>query len=305
MSPAPKDASGPVVGARSDMLVDTVAEIRSRIAAARSKPGSVIGFVPTMGFFHDGHISLMRAARAECSFVVVSAFVNPAQFGATEDFNTYPRDLDKDLSMAAGAGVDLIFAPPDSELYPEGFDTMVEPGKIAAELCGASRPGHFRGVATIVAKLFNVIGPDAAYFGQKDAQQVAVIKRMAADLNYNVKINVCPIVREPDGLAMSSRNTYLTDDEREQATVLYKSLSEAATAVAEGETRVARLRRQIKGKVGAEYLVDLEYIKIVDPGTLETVTEINGDVLAAIAAKVGRTRLIDNMILSSAGGENA
>ena len=288
-------------GSRSRMLTATIEDVRARVDAARSQAGAVVGLVPTMGFFHEGHLSLMRAARAECTFVVVSAFVNPIQFGATEDFNTYPRDLDKDLAAAAGEGVDLMFAPPEREMYQEGFDTMVTPGRISRDLCGASRPGHFRGVATVVAKLFNIIRPDLAYFGQKDAQQAAIIRRMAVDLNFDVGIRVCPIIREPGGLAMSSRNTYLSADEREQATVLYEALAQAAESVAAGETSVSRIRRQVKKQVGARFLVELEYIRIVDPETLEPVETVEREALAAIAAKVGRTRLIDNITLSPPG----
>ena len=302
----PSGASGSGTGdAPSVMVTQTIAEVRARVAEARTHPGAVIGFVPTMGFFHEGHLSLMRAARAECSLVVVSIFVNPVQFGATEDFNTYPRDLERDLAQVAGEGVDLLFAPPEEELYPDGFDTMVEPGKVAEGLCGSSRPGHFRGVATVVAKLLNIVRPDIAYLGQKDAQQVAVIRRMTKDLNLDAKIRVCPTVREKDGLAMSSRNTYLSEDERSQAPVLYQALSQAQAAVAGGETSVARLRKAMKRKIAEQYLVDLEYVKIVDPETMEPVTEIRDSALVAVAAGIGRTRLIDNVILSPAGGEYA
>ncbi|MCL6107040.1 MAG: pantoate--beta-alanine ligase [Actinobacteria bacterium] len=290
---------------RSRLLVSTAGELRRRVDEARIRPGAVIGLVPTMGFFHEGHLSLMRAARAECSYVIVSAFVNPIQFGATEDFNTYPRDLDRDLAVAAGEGVDLMFAPPEHEVYQPGFDTMVVPGKISEGLCGASRPGHFRGVATIVAKLFNIVKPDTAYFGQKDAQQVAVIRRMATDLNFDVAIRVCPTVREPGGLAMSSRNTYLSDEEREQAAVLFRALSAAKEAAASGETSVSRIRRKMKKMIGGEYLVDLEYVKIVNPVDLEPVEEVATEALVAVAARVGRTRLIDNMMLTPGGPDAA
>jgi pantoate--beta-alanine ligase len=275
------------------------------MAAVRAKAGATVGFVPTMGFFHEGHLSLMRAARDECDFVVISIFVNPIQFGTTEDINIYPRDLGRDLALAAREGVDLVFVPSEEEMYPAGFETMVEPGQTAADLCGATRPGHFRGVATVVAKLFNIIKPDMAYFGQKDAQQVAVIRRMIKDLNFDIKIKVCPIVREKDGLAMSSRNTYLSKEERGQASVLFQALSQAREAVAAGETNVSKIRRRIKRKIAEQYLVDLEYVKIVDPETMEPVEKIEGDVLVAVAARVGRARLIDNMTLSPAGGENA
>ncbi len=283
--------------------VRSIADVRASIAVARRQPDAVVGLVPTMGAFHEGHLSLMRAARSRCSFVAVSVFVNPIQFGGTDDFNTYPRDLDRDLAMAAGAGADLLFAPPDGEMYPPGFETAVEPGSIATGLCGASRPGHFRGVATVVAKLLNIFAPDIAFFGQKDAQQAAVIRRMATDLNFDVEVSVEPIVREGDGLAMSSRNTYLEPDERTQAVALFEALSQARDAVAAGETSVARLRRRMKRKIAEHYLVDLEYVKVVDPATMEPVSAVEGPVLAAVAARVGRTRLIDNMLLLPAGGD--
>ncbi len=291
------DSVTPVTVARS------IADVHAQLDAHR-KDGETAGLVPTMGFLHEGHLSLIRAARADCPLVVVSIFVNPIQFGGSEDFNTYPRDLGRDLKLAASAGAGVVFAPAEAELYPNGFDTMVVPGKIAEGLCGATRPGHFQGVATVIAKLFNIIQPSAAYFGQKDAQQVAVIKRTAADLNYNVRIRVCPTVREPDGLATSSRNSYLSEAERSQAPVLYEALMEAKAAVSAGQTGAAALRRQMKRKIAGKYLAELEYVKIVDPGTLEPVPEIKEDALAAVAARFGRARLIDNMILSP-GGENA
>ena len=289
-------------GPQATQLVRTIAAVREQVAAARLKPGALIGLVPTMGSFHEGHLSLMRAARSRCSFVAVSVFVNPVQFGGTEDFNTYPRDVDRDLAMAAGEGVDLLFAPPDSEMYPAGYQTFVVPGAIASGLCGASRPGHFRGVATVVTKLFNIFSPDVSFFGQKDAQQAAVIRQLAADLDLAVEVAVEPIVREGDGLAMSSRNVYLEGDERAQAAVLFQALSQAREAVAAGETGVARLRRQMKRKIGECFLVDLEYVKVVDPVTMQPVDAVEAPVLAAVAAKVGRTRLIDNMLLEPAGG---
>ncbi len=291
------EASEPLTVARS------IADIRARLEE-RLEKGGTAGLVPTMGFFHAGHLSLMRAAQGECPLVVVSIFVNPIQFGAGDDFNTYPRDLDRDLKLAAAAGADIVFAPTDTELYPAGFDTMVAPGKIAEGLCAAARPGHFQGVATVVAKLFNIIRPGAAFFGQKDAQQAAVIRRMVVDLNYNVRIRVCPTVREPDGLAMSSRNTYLSEAERSQAPVLYEALLEAKAAVSAGQRSTAALKRQMKRKIAGRYLAELEYVKIVDPNTLEPVAQINKNVLAAVAARFGRARLIDNMILSP-GGDNA
>ncbi len=275
----------------------TIAEARERIAAARGRQETPVGLVPTMGFFHEGHLSLIRDARKECGFVIVSIFVNPAQFSPSEDLGSYPRDEERDLSLAAEAGVDLVFIPAADEMYPDRFDTAVEPGAVAEGMCGRSRPGHFRGVATVVAKLFNIVRPDLAYFGQKDAQQAAVIKRMAADLDFGIGIRVCPIVRELDGLAMSSRNSYLNDEERAQAPALYQALLAARDAVAAGERDASRIRRRMRRDIGRNFLIEFEYARIVDPETLETVTAIDRPVLAAVAARVGRARLIDNLLI--------
>lgn len=281
----------------SPAVASTIADVRSRVAGFRKKRSARVGFVPTMGFFHEGHLSLMRAARSASGLVVVSIFVNPRQFGADEDLESYPRDFDRDLALAGAEGVDLVFTPSPEEMYPEGYETTIDAGSVAAGLCGQDRPGHFQAVATVVAKFFNIIRPDTAWFGQKDAQQVAVIKRMAQDLDYDVEIGVCPIAREDDGLAMSSRNSYLKSEEREQATVLYRALTEAGRKVAAGETSASRIRRLMRKTIAANYLVELEYARVVDPVTMQPVQEIHGEVLAAVAARVGRARLIDNMIL--------
>jgi pantoate--beta-alanine ligase len=279
-------------------LASTVDEVRERIAAFRRQTGTAVGLVPTMGFFHEGHLSLMRAARSDCGFVVVSIFVNPAQFGPDEDLAAYPRDLDRDLELAAAAGVDLVFIPGREEIYPAGYDTFVEPGKAAQGLCGQNRPGHFRGVATVVAKLFNIVRPNRAYFGQKDAQQAAVVKRLAADLDFGIQVRICPTVREPDGLAMSSRNLYLTGEERAQALVLFQALNAAGEAVARGETDATSIRRIMRRTIGQNFLVELEYARVVDPETMEPIAVVDREALAAVAARVGKARLIDNLMIS-------
>jgi len=280
------------------MVSCTISEIREIIAGIRSNPEAVVGLVPTMGFFHQGHLSLMRAARRDCSFVVVSIFVNPAQFGPDEDLNTYPRDLDTDLKLAGREDVNLAFVPTVEAIYPDGYDTYVEPGAIAQGLCGQNRPGHFRGVATVVAKLFNIIQPDRAYFGQKDAQQAAVIRRMTADLDFDVEVIVRPIVRDVDGVALSSRNSYLTEEERAQAPVLFQALKAAEQAVAEGERDAVKIRRLMRRTIGQNYLVEMEYARIVNPETMESVPVVDRQALAAVAARIGKTRLIDNLLIS-------
>ncbi|MHB1390728.1 MAG: pantoate--beta-alanine ligase [Thermoleophilia bacterium] len=280
-------------------LLHSINDIRSRLDALRSQGRGPVALVPTMGSFHEGHLSLMRAARAAADLVVVSIFVNPIQFGPAEDYDVYPRDFESDVAQAATAGVDLIFAPAATDMYPAGHETMVKPGATADGLCGQSRPDHFTGVATVVAKLFNILQPDQAYFGQKDAQQVAVIRRMTIDLDFAVDIRVGPVIREPDGLAMSSRNTFLSAEEREQATVLYRALDHARERVAAGETGVSGLRRRMRKEIAANYLVELEYVRIMDPLSMEPVASVSTPVVAAVAAKVGNVRLIDNMLLSS------
>lgn len=277
-------------------------EIMRDIAAAKAyinktrKNNNSIGFVPTMGYLHEGHLSLMREAKAACDIVVVSIFVNPMQFGAGEDYEEYPRDLTRDADMAANAGVDAVFAPGVSEMYPRGFSSYVEVTDITARLCGASRPGHFRGVTTVVNKLFNIIQPDKAFFGQKDAQQVAVIKSMVRDLNMNVHIIAVPIVREADGLAMSSRNIYLSDKERKAALILFKSLQQVKQRLEAGERNAELLRSYLYKVISAESLANIDYVSISESETLKEVDHIAGPVLIALAVRFGKTRLIDNMI---------
>ncbi|MGQ9778496.1 MAG: pantoate--beta-alanine ligase [Bacillota bacterium] len=277
-------------------LVKTVAEVRTAVGEARRR-GESIGFVPTMGYLHEGHLALVRRARAENGFVVVSIFVNPTQFGPHEDFARYPRDLPRDLELCHGAGVDLVFAPEAAEMYPPGFQTYVEVEELSRGLCGASRPGHFRGVATVVTKLFNIVGPDRAYFGEKDAQQLRVIKRLVADLNFPLEIVAVPTVREPDGLAMSSRNTYLSPQERQAALVLYRALSLAADLFTRGERRVGEILARMRELIAAEPLARIDYVAIVDDETLAPLEEIDRPVLVALAVFIGQTRLIDNIVL--------
>jgi len=274
-------------------IATTVAELRSELAGAR-RAGQRIGLVPTMGAFHAGHLALMQRARAECDVVVVSLFVNPAQFDDAGDLAVYPRELERDAEQAAGAGVDLLFAPGVDEVYPEGFGTTVAVSGLTVRLEGASRGrDHFTGVTTVVAKLFAMAGPDIAYFGQKDAQQVAVVRRMTADLNLPVEIAVCPTVRDPDGLALSSRNAHLSSAERERARSLSRALSLTAAAVRDGERDPAVATAQARAAIAAGG-AELEYLELVTPDGFAPVAHIDGPVLAVIAARVGITRLIDN-----------
>lgn len=274
---------------------ETVAELRSVLASA---PGPV-GLVPTMGYLHEGHLSLIRRCRAECATAVVSIFVNPTQFGPHEDLSTYPRDLAADLRKCEAAGMDLVFCPPADEMYPDGHATFVEVERISARWEGASRPGHFRGVATIVAKLFRSIRPDRAYFGEKDYQQLQVVRRMAADLSLDVDVVACPIVREPDGLALSSRNVYLVGQDRERARALSAALEAARQELAKGHNSGERLRSVMTQTVSTFEGVELDYAAIVDPQTLEPVQVVGYEARALIAARVGGVRLIDNMALSA------
>ncbi len=256
-----------------------------------------LGLVPTMGFFHDGHLSLMRKARATCQRVAVSVFVNPTQFGPGEDLDRYPRDFERDRDLAAAEGVDVLFAPDAEDMYPEGYATYVEVERLTEGLCGARRPGHFRGVATVVAKLFNICLPTTAYFGQKDYQQAQVIKKMAADLDFHVEIEVLPIVRESDGLAMSSRNKYLSPDERRRATCLFRALRRAQGLFAAGETRPERYLDEMKAVIEAQPSLRLDYAELVNSGDLTPVSAVEKGTVAAVAAFVDETRLIDNTIL--------
>jgi len=277
-------------------LVTTVAQLREELSAVR-RTGKKIGLVPTMGALHEGHLSLLRAAGAECDCTVVSIYVNPGQFDPGEDFAIYPRTLEADLALLAGCGTDLVFAPDDEEVHPRGHATWVEVGSVAVPLEGACRPGHFRGVATIVLKLFNMVQPEVAYFGQKDFQQALVIRRMVADLDVPVAIRVCPILREPDGLAMSSRNRYLSPVARQRALVLWKSLQLAGELVAGGECRATVIAARMHKLIQTAKDARIDYVALVDPDTLEPVEVIAGRTLAALAVKIENTRLIDNCLL--------
>ncbi len=266
---------------------------------ARKSLPKPIGFVPTMGYLHEGHLSLVRCAKRDNASVAVSIFVNPIQFGPNEDLDNYPRDLERDLALLEAENVDLVWTPTPEVMYPPGFQTWVEVTEITKLLEGARRPGHFRGVTTVVAKLFNGVQPQRAYFGQKDAQQARVIQQMVRDLNYPIEIVVCPIVREPDGLAMSSRNTYLNPEQRKAATVLYRALSAAKAAFQQGERDADRLRQIMENTINSEPLARLQYVSCADPDTLE---ELHGEVekaLLSMAVYVGKTRLIDNMLIGT------
>lgn len=274
----------------------TIKEIRTFVAKCRAE-GQTVGLVPTMGYFHQGHLTLMQEAKKSCHRVVVSLFVNPLQFGPKEDFSQYPRDFERDSALAEGAGVDAIFIPSDSEMYPEGFCTHVEVKGVTDRLCGLSRPGHFRGVTTVVTKLFNIVAPDRAFFGQKDAQQAMVLQRMAADLNMGLEIVVLPIVREEDGLAMSSRNVYLDQAQRRNATVLYRSLCAFRGAVDQGERDTESLRRLITEMITAAPGAEIDYVEILSIPNLEPLVSLKGRIIAALAVRFGKTRLIDNIIV--------
>lgn len=277
--------------------METVISLQDLHLARQRLPGPV-GLVPTMGYLHEGHLSLVRAAKAECASVVVSIFVNPSQFGPKEDLGAYPRDLPRDLQLLQQEEVDLVWTPSDDVMYPPGYQTWVTVEQVSQPLEGSMRPGHFRGVATVVAKLFNAVQPDRAYFGQKDAQQAVVIQQMGRDLNFNLQIVVCPIVREPDGLAMSSRNTYLSPTERQAATVLYRALTAARQAFDTGERLAPRLCEIMTEIIQAEPLARLQYVSCADPlSLLEIEGVITGRALLSMAVFVGKTRLIDNLVL--------
>lgn len=275
-------------------VVKEIGSIRDVVERARTA-GRVVGLVPTMGFFHEGHLELMERARAECDLVVVTLFVNPTQFGPAEDYEAYPRDFERDRALAEGVGVDYLFAPEAEEMYPEGFQTSVSVERLSKVMCGAARTGHFDGVATVVAKLFNIITAHKAYFGQKDAQQLLIIRRMAKDLDFPVEVVAVPTVREKGGLAMSSRNRYLSPEERSSATALYRSLEAAASLIESGEKRAGVVREEMEKVISAEPLVNLEYIAICDNIYLQPLSVLSGEVLVALAARVGKARLIDNM----------
>jgi len=275
------------------MIVSTIVELR----ALRARLPGPVGFVPTMGFLHDGHLSLVRQARQECASAVVSIFVNPTQFGPGEDLSRYPRNLARDQAMLESEDVDILWLPTPEQMYPPGYQTWVTVEEASNPLEGAARPGHFRGVATVVAKLFNAVQPDMAYFGQKDAQQVAVIRQMTRDLNFPVEIVVCPTAREPDGLAKSSRNVYLNAQERKAATVLFRSLSAAKDAFAGGERDARKLRMKMEEILAGEVLARPQYISCAHPLTLQELDIITDDALLSMAVYVGTTRLIDNVLL--------
>jgi pantoate--beta-alanine ligase len=261
--------------------------------------GRSLGLVPTMGALHDGHVSLVKRAKMENDVIAASIFVNPQQFGPSEDLEKYPRDLDSDIGKLRDLEVDVLFLPDVSLVYPKGFSTHVEVEESSRKLCGSFRPGHFRGVATVVAKLFNIANPSRAYFGQKDFQQTVVIRRMAKDLNFDTEIVVCPTIREHDGLAMSSRNLYLDAAQRNAATSLYRSLRAGSDALAAGERSASRIKGMIDSVLSAEELITgIDYASVYDPETLDEVTEIRGEMLLAVAARLGETRLIDNMLVN-------
>ena len=278
------------------LIARTIPEARAAVAKLRAEK-HCIGLVATMGALHEGHLSLVRAAKAHCDAVVATIFVNPKQFAPGEDFATYPRTLEADCAALEAEGVDVLFAPEAAEMYPAGTSTVVEAEGISDRLDGASRPGHFRGVATVVAKLFNIIQPNHAFFGQKDAAQVAVLRQMVRDLNFDVELVVCPIVREPDGLAMSSRNRYLSAEERDRALVLSQALQRIGREVADGVLDSALLKDAGLSVLAEEPEIRLDYLRIVDPDTLEDVPDVTAGALVAVAAVVGPARLIDNMLI--------
>jgi pantoate--beta-alanine ligase len=281
-------------------FIETIVALRDACAGARASQRTV-GLVPTMGFLHEGHRSLMRAARAETDFVVVTIFVNPLQFGPSEDLGRYPRDLERDLEACTQEGVDAVFAPSVAEMYPQPPATTVHVAGLTDGLCGTHRPVHFDGVTTVVAKLFSIVGPCRAYFGRKDAQQAAVVMRMTADLDLPVEVVACPLVREPDGLALSSRNAYLSADDRRAAPILFRGLRAAADAVVAGERDPLRLTALIREVVATEPRIELEYVEARDAASIAPIERVEGQVLVAVAARLGDTRLIDNVGISVVG----
>lgn len=276
-------------------IVETIAEVREQVKQWR-KEGLTVGLVPTMGYLHEGHKSLIDRAVAENDRVVVSVFVNPMQFGPSEDLESYPRDMDRDAALCEKAGASLIFHPDPSKMYHKDFSSFVDMTTLTGGLCGKTRPIHFRGVCTVVSKLFNIVVPDKAYFGQKDAQQLAVIRHMVSDLNFGIEIVGCPIIREEDGLAKSSRNTYLSAQEREAALILSKSLAKGKEALKAGEADAAKIRQIILDEIATEPLAKVDYVEVVDWNTLEPVETVKEPVLVAMAVYIGKTRLIDNFI---------
>ncbi|OGL44922.1 MAG: pantoate--beta-alanine ligase [Candidatus Schekmanbacteria bacterium RBG_16_38_11] len=268
-----------------------------KIAEGLRKSRCSIGFVPTMGFLHQGHMSLVEQAKKDCDKVVVSIFVNPIQFGKGEDFKSYPRDISSDFLKCKNGGADIIFLPSTEDIYPKGFQTYVDVSRLSKYLCGISRPGHFAGVATVVLKLFNIVKPHRAYFGEKDYQQILIIKQMVTDLDVDVKIINMPIVREADGLAMSSRNRYLTKVQRERARILNDALGMGERLIKEGERNPKKVVKELRGMILSQKIGEIDYISICAPDTLEELVEIRGKVLIALAVKIGRARLIDNRLI--------
>ncbi|OGP85501.1 MAG: pantoate--beta-alanine ligase [Deltaproteobacteria bacterium RBG_16_54_11] len=268
-----------------------------RRAEQRRREGMIIAFVPTMGYLHEGHLSLMREGRKRGDCLVASIFVNPTQFGPAEDYNRYPRDLKQDLKLIQRVGVDICFTPSVAEMYPDGFQTFVEVERVTQSLCGISRPHHFRGVTSVVAKLFNIVKPHLAFFGQKDYQQLIAIKRMVKDLNMDIEVVGMPTIREPDGLAMSSRNAFLNQKKRKEAARLYRSLVKGKELFAQGERSAATILQEVRRIIEEEKSADIDYVKICDAHTLEDIEEIKGEAIIALAVKMGKTRLIDNIIL--------
>ncbi|MCJ7586513.1 MAG: pantoate--beta-alanine ligase [Candidatus Aminicenantes bacterium] len=277
-------------------IVETIEDMRAAVREFKSA-GEAVGFVPTMGFLHEGHLSLVRASRAGADRTVVSIFVNPIQFGPGEDLGRYPRDLDRDRAMLEREGVDVLFHPSPEEIYPAGFKTTVEVHDLQDRLCGRSRPDHFRGVCTVVMKLFQIVRPDVAFFGQKDAQQAVIIRRMTRDMDLDVDLIVLPTVREPDGLALSSRNSYLSAEERRAALVLVQGLELARTRCEAGEKDAAKIAGAVRALIGREPLARIDYVEVVDPEELGPVGRIEGEALVALAVFIGTTRLIDNTVI--------
>lgn len=277
-------------------IVKTIDEVRKQVKEWK-KQGLTVGLVPTMGYLHEGHKSLIDAAVRDNDRVVVSVFVNPTQFAPNEDLESYPRDLDRDAALCDAAGAALFFHPEPEEMYLSDYSTFVDMRTLTDVLCGKTRPIHFSGVCTVVSKLFNIVQPDRAYFGQKDAQQLAVIKHMVADLNFDIEIIGCPIIRESDGLAKSSRNTYLNEEERKQAVILSQALKQGKELIEDGETRASVIKQIIRDKIETMPLARIDYVEIVDFKTFKDLDEIQGEVLAAVAVYIGKTRLIDNFII--------
>ena len=282
-------------------IITDINQMQKRAEALRNS-GKTIAFVPTMGCLHDGHLALMRAGRELGDVLVVSIFVNPAQFGPKEDFGSYPRDLERDSALCRQVGVDIIFHPAAEAIYPRGFQTHIEVENLSRGLCGDFRPGHFRGVATVVAKLFNIVKPHAAVFGEKDCQQLAVIRRMTADLNLDVQIVGYPTVRETDGLAMSSRNTFLSAAERQSALSLSRSLEQAQQMVREGERAPGRIEQAVRETISREPAAEIEYVRVCHPESLSELKWVEDSTLLALAVRVGKTRLIDNRIITTKPG---